>query len=149
MRWECRERFPCNRLQRKVLVSDPSMHHGTCVTHVPWCMSGSLTRAGHSRRMRNIRNFDSLSTVLHEICTNLSRSVLLTLKQLGHFLQTGILFWDVVYYRCNNFVWNRYNAMDIWSALWMQVAWCFITRSPVAIMLSYVVYGLTVLVPCW
>ena len=28
------------------LVSDPSMHHGTCVTHVPWCMSGSLTRCG-------------------------------------------------------------------------------------------------------
>ena len=25
------------------LVSDPSMHHGTCVTHVPWRMSGSLT----------------------------------------------------------------------------------------------------------
>ena len=23
--------------------SDPDMHHGTCVTHVPWCMSGSLT----------------------------------------------------------------------------------------------------------
>ena len=33
------------------------MHHGTCVTHMPWCMSGSLTRGGgenrHSRRMRN------------------------------------------------------------------------------------------------
>ena len=25
------------------LVSDPDMHHGTCVTHAPWCMSGSLT----------------------------------------------------------------------------------------------------------
>ena len=25
-------------------VSDPSMHHGTCDTHVQWCMSGSLTR---------------------------------------------------------------------------------------------------------
>ena len=25
------------------LVSDPGMHYGTCVTHVPWCMSGSLT----------------------------------------------------------------------------------------------------------
>ena len=25
-------------------VSDPDMHHGTCVTHVPWCMPGSLTR---------------------------------------------------------------------------------------------------------
>ena len=45
-------------------VSDPDMHHGTCVTHVPWCMSGSLTsgflcgrwrekRSRHSRRMRN------------------------------------------------------------------------------------------------
>ena len=40
------------------------MHHGTCLTHVPWCMSGSLTsgflwnrlrekRSRHSRRMRN------------------------------------------------------------------------------------------------
>ena len=24
-------------------VSDPVMHHGTCVTHVPWSMPGSLT----------------------------------------------------------------------------------------------------------
>ena len=24
-------------------VSDPDMHHGTCLTHVPWCMPGSLT----------------------------------------------------------------------------------------------------------
>ena len=24
-------------------VSDPDMHHGTCVTHVPWCIPGSLT----------------------------------------------------------------------------------------------------------
>ena len=38
--------FPRRRLQRKPLVSDPDMHHGTCVTHVPWCMSGSLTRGG-------------------------------------------------------------------------------------------------------
>ena len=34
MRRECRERFQ---------VSDPNMHHGTCVTHVPWFMPGSLT----------------------------------------------------------------------------------------------------------
>ena len=44
--------------------SDPDMHHGTCVTHVPWCMPGSLIsgflwswwrrkRSRHSRRMRN------------------------------------------------------------------------------------------------
>ena len=41
---ECRERFPRHRLQRKPHVSDPGKHHGTCVTHVPWCMSGALTR---------------------------------------------------------------------------------------------------------
>ena len=46
------------------LVSNPDLHHGTCVTHVPWCMPGSLTsgflwsrgpgkRSQHSRRMRN------------------------------------------------------------------------------------------------
>ena len=46
------------------LVSDPDIHHGTCVTHVPWCMPGELTsgflwcrcrekRSRHSRRMRN------------------------------------------------------------------------------------------------
>ena len=26
-----------------LLVSDFDMHHGTCVTHVPWCTPGSLT----------------------------------------------------------------------------------------------------------
>ena len=45
-------------------VSDPDTHHGTCVTHVLWCMPGSLTcgflwsrwqgkRSRHSRRTRN------------------------------------------------------------------------------------------------
>ena len=46
MRWECRERFSRHRLPKEPLVSDPGLHHGTCVTHVPWCMSGSLTPGG-------------------------------------------------------------------------------------------------------
>ena len=44
-------------------VSDPDMHHGTCVTDLPWCMPGSLNsgflwsrwrgkRFRHSRPMR-------------------------------------------------------------------------------------------------
>ena len=48
-------------------VSDPGMHHGTCVMHVPWCTPGALTsgflwsqwrgkRSRHSRRMP-IHNF--------------------------------------------------------------------------------------------
>ena len=47
-------------------VSDPGTLHGTCGTHVPWCMPGSLTnvflwswwqgkRSRHSRRMHNPR----------------------------------------------------------------------------------------------
>ena len=44
MRRECRERFPHQRRQRKLLVNDPCMHHGTCVTHVPWYLLGSPNR---------------------------------------------------------------------------------------------------------
>ena len=51
-------------------LNDPDMHHGTCVTHVPWCMPGSLTsgflcnrrrgkRSRHSRRMRNLQFYVS------------------------------------------------------------------------------------------
>ena len=51
-------------------VSDPDMHHGTCVTHVPWCMPGSLTSgffgsrwrrksSRHPRRMHNPQFFAS------------------------------------------------------------------------------------------
>ena len=50
--------FPRHR-QR---VSEPDMHHSTCVTHMPWCMQGSLAsgflwsrrrgkRSRHSRRV--------------------------------------------------------------------------------------------------
>ena len=45
-------------------VSDLDVHHGTCVTHVPWCMLGSLTsgflwsrgRGKHSRHSRRMHN---------------------------------------------------------------------------------------------
>ena len=45
-------------------VSDTDMHHGTCMTHVPWCMPGSLTsgflwsrwRGKHSRHFPRMRN---------------------------------------------------------------------------------------------
>ena len=45
-------------------VSDPDMHHVTCVTHVPWCIPGSLTsgflwsrwQAKRSRYSQRIRN---------------------------------------------------------------------------------------------
>ena len=37
-------------------VSDPDMHHGTCVTHVTWCMPVSLTNGFLWRRWRGNRS---------------------------------------------------------------------------------------------
>ena len=53
-----------------LLVSDTEMHHGTFITHVPWCMLGSLTcgflwsrwrgkLSRHSWRMRNLQFYVS------------------------------------------------------------------------------------------
>ena len=43
MRREC---FLHHRFQSKPLISETSMHHGTCVKHMSWCMSRSLTKGG-------------------------------------------------------------------------------------------------------
>ena len=60
----------------------------------------------------------------------------LTLKQLGHFFQSVILFSNVVHYKCNIFIWNWSNTMNVQSALWMLMAWCFSTRASVATVLT-------------
>ena len=69
--------LPAHRLQRKPLVSDPGMHHGMCVTHVPWCMSGSLTRGGGGNvpgipGACATRNFTYLERCPHECKAELS-----------------------------------------------------------------------------
>ena len=67
------------------LVTDPETHQGTCVTHVPWCMPGSLTsgflwsqwwgkRSRHSRRMHNPQFYVSgkrpmITSLTRVICT--------------------------------------------------------------------------------
>ena len=43
---------------------------------------------------------------------------------------------NVIHYQCNLFIWNWSNEMDIWSALWILMAWCFSTRASVVTMLS-------------
>ena len=60
-------------------VSDPDMHHGMCVTHMPWCMLGSLTSnffwvhwlgklSRHSRRMRYQQFYVSGKRLIDLIC---------------------------------------------------------------------------------
>ena len=70
MHRECRERF--------LRVSVPDMHHGTCVTRVPWCISGSIIscffwswwrikRSRHSRYMRNPQIYVSGNRPMHAV----------------------------------------------------------------------------------
>ena len=91
---ECRERFPRHRLQRKPLVSDPGMHHGTCVTHVPWCMSGSFTRAGGE----NVSGIPGACATRNFTC--LARGPLLCLQMpqppVGTMLRVQLDFYDVM-----------------------------------------------------
>ena len=58
------DRLPDTQKFRQLCVSNPDMHHGTWVTHMPCCMPGSLTigflwsrwrgnRSQHSRHMCN------------------------------------------------------------------------------------------------
>ena len=64
-------------------VSNLGMHYGTCVTHVPWCMLGSLTsgflwsrwrgkRSRHSRRMRNPPFYVSGKRPIEGVISNLN-----------------------------------------------------------------------------
>ena len=57
-------------------VSDPDMHHGTCMAHVPWCMMGSLTsgflwswwRGKHSQHFRRKRLYIGLPVYKFGLC---------------------------------------------------------------------------------
>ena len=55
----------------------------------------------------------------------------LTLKHLGHSFQNVIWFdhWNIL-------AWNYYSTMNIWSALWLLMTWCFSTGASVATVLN-------------
>ena len=60
----------------------------------------------------------------------------LTLKRLGHFFQNVILFSNLAHQKCNIFVWKWFNTMNVWSPLWILMAWCFSTRASVTTVLT-------------
>ena len=51
-------------------VSDPDMHQGTCVTHVPWCMLGSLTRGSLWSRWREKHSWHSRCMNRPQFCVS-------------------------------------------------------------------------------
>ena len=91
-------------------VSNPYMHHGTCVAHVPWCMTGSLTSgflwsrwwgkgSQHSRRMPNPqlcvpgkRPMDSIVSLFY----NSKRSIAYTSTLCEHSF--WIFLWSIIFF---------------------------------------------------
>ena len=112
MRWECRERFPRHRG-----LSDPDMHHGTCVTHVPWCMPGSLTsgfrwsrwRRNRSRRMRNPQFYVSGKRPMREILEDILENI--------YFSHDDVIKWFPCHWA---FVWgiHRWPVKSPHKGLW-------------------------------
>ena len=75
-------------------VSDPDMHHGTCVTRVTWCMPGSLTSGflwsrwwgKHSQRMHNLQFYVSGKRPMrHKIST-----------QVGYVFYSKLIFKNIL-----------------------------------------------------
>ena len=63
-------------------------------------------------------------------------NIALTLKGLGHLLQNEVLITNVVQHRCNIFIWNWSNKINIKSALRILMAWCVSSRASVATVLT-------------
>ena len=67
----------------------------------------------------NLHDRNSLKTIEQIVLINS-----LTLQQLGNFFQNVILC-NIICYNCDICVWDWSNAMNIISALWLLMAWCF------------------------
>ena len=152
MRWECRERFSRYRLERKPLVSDPGMHHGTCVTHVPWCMSGSLTwwgqRSRHSMRMRNPRSCISGKRPIHNRNKHkpdyISKCLVFRETNTANRI-ISCVYWSLSHFNAGCFAsWNHQIGLDVQIFLdyghckckldhipydISMVLWCFVSMS--------------------
>ena len=111
-------------------ASNPDMHHGTCVTHVPWCMPGSLTssffwsrwlgkRSRHSRRMRNPQFYVSGKRpmkILHQLSIALLWLVLCLHAILDWYTMTNdrkmkfnmyVVLFSVSTFQASRFTWHR------------------------------------------
>ena len=99
----------------------PAMHHGTCVTHVPWCISGSLIsgflwsrwwgkRSWHSRRMRNT-----------QCCVYGKRPMVaeITVACVQHFWDRNKMgnIWNIFCWKKHFVCWSNFNwSLFLWSS---------------------------------
>ena len=75
-------------------VSDPDMHHGTCMAHVPWCLPGSLTSSFLWSRWREKRSRCSQGMRNPQFYVPDKRPI--------HHIHYHLLAADTVQYVCTN-----------------------------------------------
>ena len=89
-------------------VSNPDMHHGTCVMHVPWCMPGSLSsgfpwgqwrgkRSRHLRCMRNPQFYVSGKRPMALRCLIVPGILSSLSKAIAYWLKEGTIIWTNEY----------------------------------------------------
>ena len=101
-----------------------------------WPLWGELT-GDRKFLAQRASNAETVSSWWHRhVTVGYVESRFLTLKRLGHFFQNVILFSNLAHQKCNIFVWNWFNTMNVWSALWILMAWCFSTRASVTTVLT-------------
>ena len=120
--------FPRHRLQRKPLVSDPDMHHGTCVTHVPWCMSGSLTRGGGE----NVPGIPGACANLN--LTYLARGPLIETVDAKSGYHLTVSYRHLVYSNCRIWYvavqhWNETRIADMLNNISLPELWLLMLKS--------------------
>ena len=144
-------RRKCRRMPPR--VSAPDVHHGTCVTHVPWCMLVSLTsgflwlsrwgkRSRHSRRMRNLQFYVSDKRLMDKSESRTHRRAGLAFERLtstGYFSKKKTATADQwlcfsmsslgFYMGILDHAWNRYGrwlACQVVSYIFNQCIWLLI-----------------------
>ena len=124
---------PRRRFQRKPQVSDPGMHHGTCVTHVPWCMSGSLT-CGDGESVPSIPGACALAILriwqdAHRKCSNI-QYYLYAVRLTSYRSEIAI---QVFLSRCVPWIlwcnWSFHKYQILWSAKKLPGIFAFFSNS--------------------
>ena len=110
-------------------VSDPDMHHGTCVTHVPWCMSVSLTSGFLWRRWRGKRSRYSWRMRNPQFCVSVRRHVPTFHLHISQNKLPKNLLWELPLTTILNVQANVSIQVCMLPAMYLDLNWYFSTQT--------------------
>ena len=92
-------------------VSDPDMHHGTCVMHVPWCMPESVTSGFPWSQWRGKRIPGACATLNF---TYLVRGPWARFSHIHVYEAIFMIIWQLVAWYCSAQYGTWVNACHFW-----------------------------------